>query len=81
MVHSRRRNGFHGHQAMESTHNYLIEDDSEAFYHLLLVCYLFFSVFVLHPSFLETEEEGSSYRMFLPFLIALHYNTTSYRTN
>jgi hypothetical protein len=36
MVHSRRRNGLHGHQAMESTHNYLIEDDSDA----LLLCFI-----------------------------------------
>jgi hypothetical protein len=51
MVHSRRRIGFHGHQAMESTNNSLIEGDSEAFYYVLA---LFFSIFVCFflPSFL-----------------------------
>jgi hypothetical protein len=42
MVHSRRRSGLHGHQAMESTNYYRIEDDSEALYYVLAV---FFSIF------------------------------------
>jgi hypothetical protein len=45
MVHCRRRIGFHGHQAMESTRNLLMEDDGGAF----LLCFI--CVFFMFVSF------------------------------
>ena len=47
------------------------------FYYSEYVLAVFFSIFVFHPSFLDTEGGGSSDCPFLPFLIDLRYITTS----